>query len=80
MTELSNERSDVLSVAQEITSRLFDRYPPMGPLERPSGYARGIDYYSRPDFTRVVGNIYSACKRKGGRYPDLIKPVLTQRN
>lgn len=74
MSDENDELSDVWSNARETAREMYRRYPPIGPLKRPAGYARGIDYYSQTDFIRVIANIFLAYKRKSGRYPDLITP------
>lgn len=76
MSDNDDELSDVWSNAQKTASEMYSRFPPMGPLERPEGYARGIDYYNQSDLTKVIANICLAYKKKSGRYPDLINPLF----
>lgn len=59
-----------------MAAEMYSRFPPMRPLERPKGYARGIDYYAQGDLARVIANIYLAYGRKSGRYPNLMNPLL----
>ena len=76
MTDTHKESRDVLLMAETVAAKMYGRYPPRGPSQRPTGYARGIDFYSERDFIQVIANIYLAYREKGGMYPNLIEPEL----
>ena len=70
------DADELRKIVRGMTDSIYDRYPPLRPRERPQGYARGIDFYSREDLERIIATICIVYRKKGADYPDLINPRL----